>query len=218
MAARETRLQRGRRSGSRLAAKLIGELASARVVAGVSQRALAHELGCSQSEVSRFEGLRAVDTASVVRIAEIASLLGLELSAGLHPIGDTLRDRGHQALLERFRAEIAATYTVRAEVPLPQPGDLRSWDLVLRSPGQVIGVEAETRIRDMQALVRRIRQRERDGGVDEILVVLSASQVNTRLVHELREVLGERYATTPRALLRVLRTGAPIPGSGVVLV
>lgn len=154
---------------------------------------------------------------SVVRLAEVASLLGLELSATLHPSGEPIRDRGHQALVGRFRGELAPTWTVKAEVLLPPPWDRRSWDLILRLAELLVGVEAETRIRDIQALVRRIRARERDGGVDEIVVLLSDSAANRRLAPELRIALGERYVTSPRVLLAALRAGRPLPGSGVVL-
>jgi transcriptional regulator with XRE-family HTH domain len=183
----------------------------------VSQSALARELGRSQSEVSRFESLNRIDDVSLVRIAELASLLGLELSATLHPSGDAIRDKGHQALISRVRAEMFPSGAVRAEVPFPAPGDPRAWDLVLRADGQLVGVEAETRIRDVQALVRRIRQRERDGGVDEVLLVLSASRANARLVHELRTALGDGYNAPPRTLLNALRAGRRLPGSGVVM-
>lgn len=81
-----------------------------------------------------------------------------------------------------------------------------------------MGVDIEARIRDVQALVRRTRLRERDGGVDQILIVLSDSATNRRLVDELRAALGPSYATSPRAILKALREGRPLPGSGVLLV
>jgi transcriptional regulator with XRE-family HTH domain len=218
MATRETRLQRGRRRGRNLAGQLIGQLRERRVTVGVSQRALSRELGSSQSDQSRWENLRNVDAVSLVRIAEVASILGLELHVGLHPMGDPIRDKGHHALIRRFRVELAPAWRVTAEALLPLPGDARSWDLLLRLGQQLVGVEAETRIRDIQALVRRIRQRERDGGVDEIVLVLSDSRANRELVEELRIALGERFATTPRTLLSALRAGRPLPGSGLILV
>lgn len=218
MATRETRLQRGRRRGEKLVASLVGQLLDSRMTAGVSQGALSRELGCSQSEQSRFERLRRVDEVSVVRIAAVASLLGLELAASLHPIGDPIRDKGHQALVGRFRALLSLSWQVRAEVPLPLPTDQRSWDLVLRLQDELVGVEAETRIRDVQMLVRHIRQRERDGGVDEILLVLAASRANSELVGELRTALGDGFANHPRVVLTALRAGRQLPGSGVVLI
>ncbi|MDQ3937322.1 MAG: helix-turn-helix transcriptional regulator [Chloroflexota bacterium] len=200
-----------------MGSQLIYELREQRISLGLSQRALASELGCSQSEYSRLERTSQPGNVSFVRVAEVASLLGLTLSASLHPEGEPIRDKGHQALISRFRALLSASFKVRAEVPLPGPGDPRVWDLVLTLGHVLFGVEAETRIRDMQRLVRRIHQRERHGGVDEIIVLLSDSQVNRRLAPDLRMALGERFATTPRQLLRVLRSGTLPPGSGVLL-
>lgn len=88
---------------------------------------------------------------------------------------------------------------------------------MLRLPGQLIGVEAETRIRDMQRLVRQVHQRERDGGVDQIVVLLAATRTNRALVSELRIALGPAYGTPPRQILAALRSGQPVMGSGVVL-
>ena len=108
-----------------------------------------------------------------------------------------------------------------SETLLPLPGDLRAWDKLLRlggAPRHLVGVDLETRIRDIQALVRRTRLRERDGGVDAILIVLSDSAINRRLVGQLREALGTDYATAPRAILRALREGSALPGSGVILI
>jgi len=215
MATRETRLERGRRRGRETVRRMISELIETRHVASVSQETLARELGRSQSDVSRLERLVGIDLVSFVEVAELASLMGLELSAGLHPVGEPLRDKGHQALLRRFRAELSPAFKDLAEVPLPTPGDRRSWDLLLRLPAQVIGVEAETRIRDMQRLVRHVHQRERDGGVNAIVVVLASTRTNRLLVEELRLALGPTYATPTRAILGSLRSGQPV--SGVVM-
>lgn len=216
MATREARTERGRRRGERLTAWLLDELRTARLNADVSQRELASALGWSQSEYFRFENRRTRAT-SIIDISAVASLLGLELSAGLHPVGQPIRDKGHQALIRRFLAQISEAFRVLAEVPLPIPGDRRAWDLLLRLPQQLIGVEAETRIRDMQRLVRHVHQRERDGGVDAIVLLLAATRTNRELVDELRIALGPAYATLPRALLASLRSGQLLPGSGVVL-
>jgi transcriptional regulator with XRE-family HTH domain len=196
--------------------RALEELRIARINAGVSQRDLAAALGVSQGEIWKLERAKTADV-GVVRLAEVASALGYELSIGLHPVGDGIRDKGQQALIGRFRALLAVGWRVLAEAPFPQPGDPRSWDLLLRGSRQVIGVEAETRIRDVQELVRRMRGREQDGGTDIVLLVLSDSAHNRRLVAEVREALGERWAATPRAARRALREGGPLPGSGVVL-
>jgi hypothetical protein len=174
----------------------------------------------SQSQLWRIEAGRTETT--VVRLSEMASVLGLELSVGLHPLGDPIRDKGHQALGRRFDAIPARAWRSTSETLLPNPGDQRSWDRLLRLTTSVerhlVGVDLETRIRDIQALVRRTRQRERDGGVDKILLVLSDSATNRSLVDQLRDALGAEYHTSPRAVLACLRRGEPLLGSGVILV
>lgn len=179
---------------------LVGELIEARRLAALSQQAMAAELGRSQPEVSRLEQLMRIDDVSFVRVAEVASLLGLELSARLHALGDPIRDKGHQALIDRFRAVLAAAWRVAAEVPFPIPGDARSWDLVLRLHDLIIGVEAETRIRDIQALTRHVHHRERDGGVDEIVLLCP---------HDLQRHLAAPTPAGARAALFDVAQGDP---------
>lgn len=165
-----------------------------------------------------MERLVRIDALPLVGLSEVAAALGLEIGVGLHPAGEPIVDKGHQALIGRFRALLGQAVRVAAEVPLPNVGDRRSWDLLLRIGSQLIGVELETRIRDIQRLVRHIRARERDGGAEVIVVVLSASRVNRRLLGQLLEALGPGFGTPPRAILGALRAGTPLPGSGVVLV
>jgi hypothetical protein len=62
-----------------------------------------------------------------------------------------------------------------------------------------------------------MRDRERDGGADRVLLVLSASAHNRRVLAELIEALGFEFATSPRVVLGALRAGRPIPGSAVIL-
>ena len=187
---------------------------------GISQTALAHALDISQANLWRIEANR-VSGMTVVRLSEMASLLGKELSLGLHQLGDPIRDKGHQALAKRFSAILSPAWSVTSETLLPLAGDLRAWDKLLRlvgaTPRHLVGVDLETRIRDIQALVRRTRGRERDGEVDAILILLSDSTTNRRLVTELRETLGPAYATGSRTLLKALREGSALIGSGVVL-
>src|SRR4051794_16147402 len=214
MATRQAYRDRGRARGRLLVGKLVGELITARRTAGISQVAVAQHVGCSQSEISRLERLVSIDDVSLVRVCEIAAVLGLDVSVGLHPNGDQLRDQGHQRLIARFVARLGNGWRAAREVPFPRHGDPRSWDLVLRSAGlaatsrhQVVGVEAETRIRDVQALTRRIRERERDGGTDVVVLVLSDSAVNRRLLPELLDALGPSFSISPRALLNALKSG-----------
>jgi len=147
----------------------------------------------------------------------VASVLGLEASLTLHRIGPAIRDKGHEALIGRLQHLLSPEWHVAREVPFPNPGDPRWWDLLLRLPDFRLGVEAETRIRDLQELVRRMKERADDGGADQLLLILSDSIHNRELVGSLRGALGDRFTTTAGDVLQALRAGVPLAGSGVVL-
>lgn len=198
-----------------MSATLLAELRATRMKANASMRATARELGWSPSRYRRFEAEKGGDP-TLRELYVVAAVLGLELSAGMHPVADGLVDRGHQALLKRFRTLLAATIVVTSEAPL-MVATMRSWDLLLRIGGQLVGVEAETRVRDAQEFVRRIRIRERDGGADAILIVFSNSRHNRELVHDLREMLGPAFSASPHDLRAALRAGRELPGSGILL-
>jgi transcriptional regulator with XRE-family HTH domain len=204
-----------------LVARTLSELRDARVSAGLSQAQVAGAIGISQANVWRLEAGKIGDV-SVERLSEMASVLGFEISLGLHPVGDALRDKGQLAVGRRFEQLLAGKWRVTDETLLPGAGELRAWDKLLRlvgaSPPYLVGVDIETRIRDIQALTRRTRARERDGQVDVILVVLADTATNRRLAPELRSSLGEGYQTSARVLLSGLRSGERLVGSGVVLI
>jgi len=201
--------------------RVIRELRDARLVAGLSQSALARELNLDPSNVWRLEA-RGLADIGVVRLSEIASVLGYEVSVGLHPVGDPVRDKGQLACGRRFNALLSDRWRVTDETLLPAAGEQRAWDKLLRlvdvTPRYLVGVDIESRVWDVQAIVRRTRGRERDGQVDHILIVLADTAHNRRVVDELRVSLGPDYATGPRRIMAALRTGEWLPGSGVILV
>jgi hypothetical protein len=179
---------------------------------------VAAAIGRSQSDISRLERLRDIDRMSLVDLSTLGSVLGLELGAGFHPYGQPIRDKGHQVVIGRLRRILSAAFAVMAEASFPNPGDPRRWDLLIRLPLQIIGIEVETRIRDIQALVARLRRRAIEGGADVLVLVLADTKTNRELLPQLLEALGGDFATSPRAILKALRAGQPVPGSGVVLI
>lgn len=155
-----------------LASRTLRGLREARVGLGLSQATVASELGCTQAALAKVEAGKVPVT--VERVAELASILGMEIGLNLHPIGDPIRDKGQQALIRRLRAILAPAWRVSHEAVLSISGDGRAWDLLLTVARHSVGVECETRIRDIQAIVRRTHLRERDGGTDRILIVPTA--------------------------------------------
>lgn len=157
-----------------------------------------------------------------MELSEIASVLGYEVSVGLHPIGDPVRDKGQLACGRRFDALLSERWRVTDETLLPGAGEQRAWDKLMRlvdaTPRYLVGVDIESRVWDVQAIVRRTRGRERDGQVDHILIVLADTAHNRRVADELRAALGPGWATSPRRLMKALREGERLSGSGVILV
>jgi len=177
---------------------------------------MAQSLGWSSSAYQRFETGTVATT--VLDVSAVGALVGLELSVSLHAAGQRIRDKGHQALIGRIRKHLSEAIVVFAEAPFPALHDLRSWDLLLRIGRQRVGIEAETRIRDIQQLVRRLRERGRSGGTDVVVLFLSDTRTNRELVDELREALGPDFSARPSAILSALREGRPLARGGVVLI
>ena len=203
-----------------LLARALTDLRTTRVTANVSQARAANALGWSQARLWRTEAGQLQDI-GLVALSELASVLGCELSLGVHPIGDPVRDKGQLALGRRFDALLADCWRGTDEVLLPGSGERRAWDKLLRltgvRPHYLVGVDLETRVHDVQQLVRRTRLRERDGHVDAILLVLADTAHDRRIRADLVGALGSDYETPPRGILNCLRVGRRLPGSGVIL-
>lgn len=221
MATREHRRDRGQRRGRLLLTRSVAELRNARLAAGLSLDQLAREVAWSATAVGRFDSGKREDV-GIVELSEIASMLGYEVSVGLHPIGDPVRDKGQLACGRRFNALLSDRWRVTDETLLPGAGEQRAWDKLLRlvdaRPRHLVGVDIESRVWDVPAILRRTRGRERDGQVDRILLVLADTAHNRRIADELRNALGPAYAAGPRHLLSALREGRPLQGCGVVLI
>ena len=154
MATRETRQMRGRRRGRMLVARTIGELQTARVGAGMSLRQLASERGQSKSALSRMLGDELADV-GVVELSELASVLGFEISLGLHPVGDPVRDRAQLAIGKRFDGLLAPAWRVTDETLLPGQAELRAWDKLLRLVGDAAAPPRRRRHRVIACVTSR---------------------------------------------------------------
>lgn len=185
------------------------------MAAGISQRALGQILRVSHSKIGRIE--RGQGSFDVLFAARLCAVLGTELSLDSHPVGSPVRDRGHVALLARFRHHISAQLSWTAEVPLPIRGDQRTLD------GYLVGldfdgiVEAETRLDDLQALERRVQRKQRDSRARRAFVIASDTRHNREVLSSTPEFRG-RFSLSPRELLRALRLGQDPGGDGIVLV
>jgi transcriptional regulator with XRE-family HTH domain len=215
MTTSERARDRGRRRSRTLRAALGQELRDARIAAGLSQRTVARLAGMSQSTVSHTErGLRpdlSIDEASV-----LCAILGLSLFLRAYPEGPPVRDAASLRLIERFLSGVSPAFRGRREVPVAGAGDLRAWDLALEGPA-IVAVDAETRLTDVQSLLRRLQLKQRDSGIDCIVLLVSATRHNRAVINLHRLALASILPLGTRQIMRALRRGEAPPASGIVL-
>lgn len=217
MPTRERLVALGTSRGRRLALQFGDDLRHARLAAGLSQASVAAATGFAQQTVSRYE--RAVPPyPDFVQSAVTARVVGLELSVRCYPAPGQLRDAAHIALIQRLLARLGPEIRHSLEATI-RPGDLRAWDVLLIIGAVRVGVIAETRIRDLQALLRRehLKQAEADGRVDHLLLLVSDTRHNRTALAEAGAVLTATFPLTTRALLTRLARGEEPGASGVVI-
>jgi len=215
MATSERLAAQSDRLADELVASFGRQLRLARVGSGLSQRALEPATGLSHAEISKIERGRVADV-PMRSIVRCAAAVGLAMPGRLYPSGDAIRDAGHARLLARFRAELHASLRWRTEVPLPIPGDLRSWDAITGGTDWRIGVEAETVMSDSQALERRLALKRRDGGVDHVILLVADTPRNRRALAAAPTAFAD-FPLRTRAVLAALRTGTNPGDSGIVI-
>jgi transcriptional regulator with XRE-family HTH domain len=218
MPARERILAIGTRIGERIAREF-GETARERRVAlGLSRRVVAAKLGVSRSTLARWESATG-HAPDLRQAARLLRLLGLDLTMRAFPAGGALRDQGHARLITRFLRLIGNAIPFQLEAPMPLAGDLRAWDVLLKLvDGVRIGVAAETRLRDWQALLRAERQKARDSGVDRLILVLSDTAANREAVRVAGAALTTQLPLDGRTILAALRAGRDPGGDGILFV
>ncbi len=141
----------------------------------------------------------------------------MDLSVRAYPAGPPIADRAHLALLTRFRARIHPAWRIRFEAALPEAGDPRAWDALLTMAGCRVAVEAETRLRDIQALLRRTALKQRDSGIERVVLLVAATRGNRTTVREFRPLVREQLPLDSRSMLAALAAGADPGASGIVL-
>ena len=155
-----------------------------------------------------------------VRVNQLAlacAAVGLKFAGRPYPDADPVRDAAHSRLLQRLRDRLPHHTRWETEVPIPLPGDLRAWDAQFRIANVLVGVEAEMRLFDVQALDRRIALKRRDSHVDVVILLIAATAANRRSLREHREALRANFPEDTRAVLRAVAVGQPPPRSAIVL-
>ena len=153
--------------------------------------------------------------ATIIGAAELLAVAGLGLSISIYPLGDPPRDRRHAELVMSLCSHVNAPLTWATEVPLPNAGDVRGWDVVIRGRANRTGVEVVRVLNDVQGLSRRIALKRRDGGVNHLLVVIADTAPNRRALHDWPTFLPDLPRLNTSDVLASLERGEH-PGDGLV--
>ena len=192
------------------------EFREARLAANLTQTEVGAAIGISSSEISRIE-LGQSARVSFLALSLMASVLGLDVPLRAYPSGDPIRDAPQLALLERFRRRLPNLRHI-AEVGLPRTSDLRAWDEVAFGSGWSIPVDAESRLRDVQALERREALKLRDSGFDRMILLIADTRHNRHVLRLAGESLASAFPVSGREALSDLERGRCPRGSPIIVI
>jgi transcriptional regulator with XRE-family HTH domain len=195
-------------------ARLRAELQRGRQQASLSREAVARAIGLPRTLVERIEnGTRPTRLAEYAAFGEV---LGLDVRLRAYPGGDPLRDIAHARLLERLRVRLHPSLRWATEVPLPIEGDLRAWDAVIRGPGWQVAAEAETVLADIQAAERKIALKQRDGGIDHVILLVADTRRNRRALAAAPASF-QGWSRDSRSAMRALKAADEPPDSVIII-
>ena len=208
-------MDRARHRSAQALIRIGEEVREARVAANLSQGELGPLVGLSSSEVSRIERGEA-PWVSYATLALLAAALGLDLPLRAYPAGEPIRDAAQLALLGRFGQRLPRLRHI-AEVGLPRPGDQRAWDEVVFGAGWSMPVDAESRLRDIQALERRAALKLRDSGFDRMILLVADTRHNRDVLRLAASSLTGAFPVSGRDALASLENGRCPSASAVIV-
>jgi transcriptional regulator with XRE-family HTH domain len=219
MASRERASDRGARTAHRDLVTVGSDIRTARVMAGLTQRDVGRACGVSHTTIGRIEraDLRAV---SAVALARIGAVVGLDVRVKAYPGATPIRDAAQTAHLVRLRARLHASLRLTLEVPIQAGHEQRAWDAQISGferGATTLPVEAETRLYDIQAQVRRLGLKRRDDGAEHVVLLVADTRTNRRIVREARLLFSEMFPVPGRRALAALARGDHPGGSALIL-
>jgi transcriptional regulator with XRE-family HTH domain len=218
VATSERAVERADVRGRRALAAFGDEVRERRIELGLSQEAVATAARISRPRYTRVEAAKA-PTLTIIEATRIASVLGLDLSVKVYPGGDPLRDAASVARLEALAARVSRPLRFRTEVPLPERDDgfeQRAWDAEVRGAGLRTTFELEMRIRDAQAVERRITLKRRDDPPDRFVLLVAATRHNRRMLADHPRFFRDLPRLRPSTVFRALAAGHH-PPTGLIL-
>jgi len=214
MTNRDAPVRRAIRKADEDEARVRADLARARRGAGLSREVVGRAAGLSRSALERLEaGTR---RSTIQELAAVGAAVGLDVRMRTFPAGDPIRDAGQQRLLVRLHGRCHPSLGWTTEVAMAIERDLRAWDAVIKGAGWTAGVEAETVLDDLQAVERRLALKQRDGGVD-LLILLVAESRRNRAALEADTAAFTHLSRDARSILAAIGAGEKPDSSALIV-
>jgi hypothetical protein len=119
--------------------------------------------------------------------------------------------------MNRYREVVApGQWVATLEAPVGRPGDQRAFDLLLVRGSLRVVHEFISRLRDVQAQVRRLTTKQADAGEARLVLVIAATHGNRRAVAEAGGALRDSFPLSTKAVLGALRAGIDPGANGIV--
>ena len=207
------------RRHDRQARDIADEFRERRLALSLSQAHVAAAGRMSRNRYGSIETGRC-STAELGEIHRIAAVLGLDARLRIYPAGPPVRDAGHAGRLSVFLKLLRPPLTYRVEVPLPRSTEVpeqRAWDAMLFGHSRRTAVELEIRLRDVQAMLRRVELKRRDDPTEGFLLLIADTRNNRRVLQEFVSAFENLPRLRPSAVRASLGAGRH-PPTGLSLI
>lgn len=195
------------------------EFRERRLSLSLSQDHVARAARISRNYYGQIERGRA-KRVEVAELDRLAAVLGLVVSMRVYPSGPPVRDAGHAGQLRSILVDARPPLNYRLEVTLPRIDghpEWRAWDAMLFGGGKRTAVELEMRLRDVQALRRRIDLKRRDDPTEHFLLLIADTRLNRRVLAEFEALFADLPRLRP-SLVRAELAEGRLPPTGLLLV
>ena len=95
--------------------------------------------------------------------------------------------------------------------------DRRAWDAIATRGPLRVAFEAETRLYDVQAQVRRISAKSSTGDATRVVLLLADTRHNRTVLAEVRELLRPDFPLDTKSVMAALAAGRDPGANGIVI-
>lgn len=229
MAVNRKALGEAERHLRRQSTRAADELRSLRLRAGLTQAAIAREVGIARSVVTRLE---AGDPGITLRTRfRVATVLGADLRLTAYSqSGPLIRDTAQSAIMEEILGVANPSWRRRLEAPIPGPGR-RSVDLLLAGGADRILIEVETHLSSLEEIIRELHAKRQGliagrepsgaGFVERrvhVVLAVPATRHHRSIVAAHPRIIAAAFPIPSRDLEEALARGPtePWPGDGIL--